>query len=82
MKNKEDEVVSVWNRRPDMWIPVSDRLPPNYKPVLALNSRGEYGIAWYYCWWNSREEDYQFDVSKITHWMPLPEPPKEGRVDG
>ena len=50
------------------WIPVSERLPEVNVPVLVYN--GEYvdGREFY---------DLSY-VSKygVTHWMPLPEPPK------
>jgi hypothetical protein len=61
------------------WISVKERLP-GMKTVIAVNANGEmliglvnpasYGTL-YKC--DSRD-DVIFDV---THWMPLPEPPKE-----
>ena len=61
------------------WIPVSERLPERRETVLVCDVRENYMNAWEYLgrdeWlWDStiwRTED-------ITHWMPLPEPPKEG----
>lgn len=59
------------------WIPVTDRLPENDKTVLVWSHR------------NSKEYFNVYDHGKwvimetedITHWMPLPEPPKE-ETDG
>lgn len=70
-----------WNRRPNNWIPVSEKMPRAYHAVLVYCP--EYMNA--YC--ASLNADGQWlyfaqDVSRIvservTHWMPLPEPPKE-----
>ena len=63
--------------KPMKWIPVTERLPENDKTVLVWNRR------------NSREYFDVYDHGRwiilesedITHWMPLPEPPKE-ETDG
>ena len=60
------------------WIPVSERLPERRETVLVCDAREDYMNAWEYLgrdeWlWDStiwRTED-------ITHWMPMPEMPKE-----
>ena len=63
------------------WISVKDELPPKQpnreqsKNVLVRTNSGRTKIGYY---------DYGNDVIKewweynITHWMPLPQPPKEG----
>lgn len=61
------------------WIPVAERLPENYQRVLCFNYNGEYKVLrWNYIdWmWNSGIE--WLEEKYVTHWMPLPEPPKEG----
>ena len=58
------------------WIPVSERLPEPYQPVLAWNASPPVP---YVCWWcpvdkwNNRSGHGGPDP---THWMPLPEPPE------
>lgn len=65
------------------WISVEERLPEPEKDVIILNWRkhididhltddGEGG----YYWWKSDEVIWR-DDDKITHWMPIPELPKE-----
>lgn len=62
------------------WISVEDKLPELNKEVLVVWSDSEIGFA-------SRikseckEERWNWDIAtlfdgKITHWQPLPEPPK------
>ena len=68
------------------WIPVTERLPEPYVRVLALRQKFDDGgrfqkvehiipvyggeFAWFM--------DMSSWKSKVTHWMPLPEPPKDG----
>lgn len=61
------------------WISVKDRLPNNSSRVLAYpNTVGEAGTALY--WENPQMwqdlEDHT-EPWTPTHWIPLPEPPKE-----
>lgn len=60
------------------WIPVTERLPANWCPVLVvlrgakISLLGSYrGDAWF---WEKFSTTFNREV---THWMPLPEPPKE-----
>jgi hypothetical protein len=56
------------------WIPVTERLPSRYRSVIVWTRDREMGEAQHdgkrFCWC---EDDNYADV---THWMPLPEPPK------
>ena len=62
------------------WISVNDRLPENSDSVLVFGKYicgGSIDMAWcnsvtktFY----SEEESHLLD--NVTHWMPLPEPPK------
>lgn len=62
------------------WIYVKDRLPPQYESVLiAVKENDKYEVDFGYI--DERGEwtiFSDFDIGhEITHWMPLPEPPKE-----
>ena len=68
--------------RPVKWIPVTERLPETY---------GEYMVAYHPCYWDSVRDEIKVGLDsfrgktswakkkyqRVTHWMPLPEPPKE-----
>ena len=65
------------------WISVEDRLPEPEKEVIILNKRKHTDIDFLtddfeggYYWWKSDESIYCED-DEITHWMPIPELPKE-----
>ncbi len=54
------------------WIPVKERLPEADVYVVVLHQNGLFNITFilkYTTEWAT--------ISKVTHWMPLPEPPKE-----
>ena len=56
------------------WIPVTERLPDKPMKCLVYTKRGEcygYDIACY-------NQGFYLQYANVTHWMPLPEPPKEG----
>lgn len=64
------------------WIPVSERLPNVFEGVLAYCPKNRNTYLLYI---NARGEWHFFDKTvagalldeAVTHWMPLPEPPKE-----
>ena len=65
------------------WIPVTERLPADGSDILAYTydeceSRifpANYANGWWHdCLFNIR-------IIAVTHWMPLPEPPKESNND-
>ena len=58
------------------WISVKDGLPDVGCDVLILYENKSYGVGAY----SDTYRDFfsgQFPVKGVTHWMPLPEPPKE-----
>lgn len=63
------------------WISVEERLPEKI-PVLCLDQIGKTSVMRFEydrlvgrCWFDEYEHLINFDW--VTHWMPLPEPPKE-----
>ena len=60
------------------WIPVTERQPKNIaNRVLVVCERSNGAFYGHYekPFWINLETDKQF-ISAVTHWMPLPEPPK------
>lgn len=68
------------------WIPVSERLPDDGQLAIVTYIRYDNGepasdgIAYrdrgYWYWRGEEPEDDEEVVVEITHWMPLPKPPK------
>lgn len=67
------------------WIRVEDRLPTNYEKCLVYTETGEIfsTIFQHKCFYSfSSVDDYEElshinIIKNITHWMPLPKPPRE-----
>ena len=62
------------------WISVDERLPEENGRYLTANKRCDDKIDVFDLWFNGGfwyidEEDDVFDF-EVTHWMPMPEPPK------
>ncbi|MFR2728264.1 MAG: DUF551 domain-containing protein [Klebsiella pneumoniae] len=55
------------------WIPVSERMPENDGAYLCWDNRYVTTYAFIFGAWQAS----QFVAKNITHWMPLPNPPKE-----
>lgn len=65
------------------WTSVKDELPPNKgRLILTVNGHGYIRIA---AFWGKNGENWKWvgtdcrvkHYNDITHWMPIPEPPKE-----
>ena len=59
------------------WISVDDILPDKGSEVLLCDKGGVIGVGYYTGTWYSCNTPY-----RITHWMPLPEAPKEDIKNG
>ena len=63
------------------WISVKDRLPDIDKDgelVLYYEFNNEIGVGYLEDdKWYNYDSGWELDKSVVTHWMPLPEPPKE-----
>lgn len=59
-----------------MWVPVSERLPEHFKDVLVMYESGRIDFDRI-----DHDEDWLFNdlYGSVTHWMPLPQPPKEDK---
>lgn len=61
------------------WIPVSERLPEEdgiYLISVNTEPKGIYSrTAWYFT-----QNEQWLAMQEVTHWMPMPEPPKEGEA--
>ncbi|HCN5502579.1 TPA: DUF551 domain-containing protein [Escherichia coli] len=64
---------------PDGWISCSERMPDNNHDVLFFDVWGYIRIGWFSAddrsWFTSDDGC----CMEVTHWMPLPEPPKEAK---
>lgn len=58
------------------WISVKDRSPGNHEPVFIHSMANGIMTAIYTTSGNWVGDDGYY-VDDVTHWMPLPEPPKE-----
>ena len=75
----------------DKWIPVTERLPVDEELVLILCKNGAMFVG--YC--GKQYVDFErrwriktalnstklLNLGRVTHWMPLPEPPKEEKCE-
>lgn len=63
------------------WISVNDRLPRVGKRVIAYGDNGPNGCCMAFVGlddeWLCNIDGYYVEAYGITHWMPLPESPKE-----
>lgn len=62
------------------WIPVTERLPEKWKDVLVWSKCGFCEVAVYIGLpgkWRVSWNYTMLEADTVTHWMPLPEPPKE-----
>lgn len=65
----------LWEKEHGMprWIPVTERCPEKSGDYLVFDDCRNLYVNEWHC----LLKKWQYDDSRITHWMPLPEPPKE-----
>ena len=64
------------------WIPVSERLPKETGEYIVVIEDVEKSTSLWYSvyrngWYDFNDDEYADPYNNVTHWMPLPEPPKE-----
>lgn len=64
------------------WIPVTERVPLYGQDVLAVRTYGDGEkcqevLMAHIAVWNEETGEKWWNATNITHWMPLPKPPKE-----
>lgn len=64
------------------WIPVSERLPEEAGEYNVMIKGAEIATSLWYSrlsngWYNFDDDYYEETYDDVTHWMPLPEAPKE-----
>ena len=62
------------------WISVNDRLPENNQWALCFMKDKSFGtfrvLQWNYIDWQWNDGNERWEEKDVTHWMPLPLPPK------
>ena len=90
---KQSEPISCGHEKGGDWIRVEERLPePNEECLVSarVGDRVVIDLGEIVQYWNGRTNEYGFmwmitndwdegEGCEITHWMPLPEPPKESK---
>lgn len=57
------------------WISVEERMPKELQTVIIYN--GDVDVAYYgYGYFETIDQYETYIIDGVTHWMPLPEPPK------
>ena len=63
------------------WIRCEDRLPEDDKDVLMWGPEIDYDVGHHFEHFDLDIEwiggEFPYSGSEVSHWMPLPEPPKE-----
>lgn len=85
----QDEIVpGLWEKIKELekqmpkWIPVTERLPEHEDAVLCFIKNGQQDILQldkFENLWVGMQWTYKRHA--VTHWMPLPEPPKENEYE-
>ena len=65
---------------PNEWVSVEERLPKEKQRVIVRCERVGTSVGWIL--WGNWMADIGPDAGKVTHWMPLPEPPDRRPTEG
>ena len=89
MKQAADAIENLTDTNVGKWIPVTERLPEEKTPVqvtyLGYHDKKPHTdlLACLYCgywfYWDGAPCSYNKCRVEVTHWMPLPPAPKDGR---
>ena len=68
----------------NQWISCKDKMPDDGVNVLISTGNKQISLAWYdsdrgrfyIC-----DSDYNYNLLDVSHWQPLPEPPKDGDTE-
>lgn len=71
-KEKDKRIAELENQ----WISVEDRLPDELQNVLSFDGFNGVGHTIYRAK-AFKKANVVWEQTNVTHWMPLPEPPKE-----
>ena len=69
---QRQSLIVLMNERPS-WIPVTEQCPEKSGDYLVFDDCRNLYVNEWHC----LLKKWQYDDSRITHWQPLPEPPKE-----
>ena len=82
VQDAADAIEELTDNNVGKWIPVTERLPEHLTSVIVHRKDGGIFIWEYFdtsptdeCWIDDSMNVYSF--YDVTHWMSLPEPPKE-----
>ena len=87
-ENEEQAKAYFWARKalqstltpPNEWVSVEERLPKEKQRVIVRCERVGTSVGWIL--WGNWMADIGPDAGKVTHWMPLPEPPDRRPTEG
>lgn len=72
------------NVQPMKWISCKDKMPDDGVNVLIYAGNRMISLAWYdkdMGYFYICDSDYKYSSLDVTHWQPLPEPPKDGDIE-